>query len=78
MAEGRQQLSQRLRIGISGLALVFLLVLLGAAITRASRGDDPGANAVANHAEPTDPLAEIGAAPGQEKSDPDNAVVNLN
>ena len=60
---------QRVRIGLSGLAVVFLLVLIGAAIT--NWGDVP-MNAAANQAianatpaEPNEPLAEIGAAPGE-------------
>ncbi|CAA9506274.1 MAG: hypothetical protein AVDCRST_MAG62-249 [uncultured Sphingomonas sp.] len=57
---------QRIRIGLTGLAFVFLLVLLGTAISRS--GDDPAANQPAsnNLAEPNDPLAELGVAPAQE------------
>ena len=58
---------QRVRIGLTGLAFVFLLVLVGAAITNWSADDaaisNNAANAVA--AEPNEPLAEIGAAPGE-------------
>jgi hypothetical protein len=59
---------QRIRIGLTGLAFVFLLVLLGTAISRS--GDDPAANQPAgeNLAEPNDPLAELGVAPSQEES----------
>ena len=54
---------QRIRIGLTGLAFVFLLVLLGTAISRSS--GDPVAPTVHNElAEPAEPLAEIGAAPG--------------
>lgn len=60
---------QRIRIGLTGLAVVFLLVMIGAAITRWSGEPDPAnaANAAnaALSAEPTDPLAEMGAAPGE-------------
>jgi hypothetical protein len=58
---------QRVRIGLTGLAFVFVLVLIGAAITNWSQ-DPPTANqmiANAAPAEPNDPLAEIGAAPGE-------------
>ncbi len=58
---------QRVRIGLTGLAFVFVLVLIGAAITNWST-DPPTANqAIANAApaEPNEPLAEIGAAPGE-------------
>ena len=67
-AEGQERV-KRVRIGLTGLAVVFLLVLIGAAIT--NWGDTP-TNAAANQAianavpnEPNEPLAEIGAAPGE-------------
>lgn len=71
----RQERRQRVRIGLTGLAFVFLLVLLGTAISRS--GEDP-AGAVRNSInmideEPDDPLAQIGAAPGAAKGD--NAAV---
>jgi hypothetical protein len=59
---------QRVRIGLTGLAFVFLLVLLGAAITRWSISDtesNGAALAVNNEAEPNEPLAELGVAPGE-------------
>ena len=58
---------QRVRIGLTGLAFVFVLVLIGAAITRWSV-DPPTPNQVianAAQSEPNEPLAEIGAAPGE-------------
>ena len=58
---------QRVRIGLTGLAFVFLLVLLGAAVSRWS-ADEPGpntANEVNVEAEPNEPLAELGVAPGE-------------
>lgn len=57
---------QRVRIGLTGLAFVFVLVLIGAAITNWSA--DPPTNQVTANAlpsEPNEPLAEIGAAPGE-------------
>ena len=58
---------QRIRIGLTGLAFVFLLVLLGTAISRS--GEQPPAPAATNlsdnAAEPDDPMAELGIAPGQ-------------
>ena len=67
-AEAKERV-KRVRIGLTGLAFVFLLVLIGAAIT--NWGDAP-TNAAANQAianaaptEPNEPLAEIGAAPGE-------------
>ena len=70
---------QRIRIGLTGLAFVFLLVLLGTAISRP--GDDGMTNNLAaptNIAEPNEPLAELGVAPGQGSTntlvpDPGNA-----
>ncbi len=70
---------QRVRIGLTGLAFVFLLVLLGTAVSRS--GDDSAAgqtqaNGLANGAEPEEPLAQIGVAPGQSTTDngADNAA----
>ena len=61
---------QRVRIGITGLAVVFLVVLLAAAIVgfRAKEKTD-GNNVVqgeanSSDASPADPLAELGVAPG--------------
>jgi len=57
---------QRVRIGLTGLAFVFLLVVLGAAISGWG-ADDPAGNAalVNANAEPNEPLAELGVAPGE-------------
>jgi len=61
---------QRVRIGITGLACVFLVVLLAAAVVgfrsedSASNGVAVAANAQAAPDEPKDPLAELGVAPG--------------
>jgi hypothetical protein len=59
----REERTQRIRIGLTGLAFVFLLVLLGTAISRSS--EDSVSPPVQNELkEPSEPLAEIGAAPG--------------
>ena len=64
-AQGEERM-QRIRIGLTGLAFVFLLVLLGTAISRSSEQSviSPGQNELAADKEPSEPLAEIGAAPG--------------
>ena len=64
---------QRVRIGLTGLAFVFVLVLLGAVFTRPS-SEQPitanslvqqnGAAAVLNQSEPSEPLADFGVTPG--------------
>lgn len=66
---GRGEAKQRIRIGVTGLAFVFLLVLLGTAIgtsreeTRVVAEDR---SVLTNTTvEPAEPLAELGAAPGQ-------------
>jgi hypothetical protein len=67
---------QRVRIGLTGLAFVFILVLLATIVARPS--DEPTLNAVAlerqvkgqapapeaNKSAPKEPLAELGVAPG--------------
>lgn len=59
--------AQRIRIGLTGLAFAFLLVLLGSVISRSGADDAPrtaAENAAANAAAPKEPLAELGVAPG--------------
>lgn len=57
---------QRLRVGALGLAGVFLLVMLATALLHATADADLANHpaAVANAAEPSEPLAELGVAPG--------------
>lgn len=66
MAHRAGTTAQRVRIGLTGLAFAFLLVLLGSIISRSGREDD--GEQVANTATntPTEPLAELGVAPGSE------------
>ena len=73
---------QRVRIGLTGLAVVFLLVLLGAVIRSFSSDDQAAMNmrsatagAASNAQEPTEPLAQLGVAPGN--SDPQNSASQL-
>ena len=54
--------AQRIRIGLTGLAFAFLLVLLGSVISRSSNDGTNAAQATVN--EPSEPLAELGVAPG--------------
>ena len=56
--------AQRIRYGLTGLAVVFLIVLLAAAITRASRDETSNSITQATSNEPSEPLAELGVAPG--------------
>ena len=70
---------QRVRIGLTGLAFVFLAVLLAAIFTGRTADEAPiTANSVAQEqagggaatpnaaeAQPTEPLAELGVAPGK-------------
>jgi hypothetical protein len=55
---------QRIRYGLTGLAFVFIMVLLGTVVIQ--NREEPVENAAAtNVAEPpSDPLAELGVAPG--------------
>jgi hypothetical protein len=66
---------QRVRIGLTGLAFVFILVLLGAIFSRASEEEPITANLIERQmadgnlatneaAAPKEPLAELGVAPG--------------
>ena len=67
---------QRVRIGLTGLAFIFVLVLLAAIFTSPSEEPPITANSIeqqmtpgtalgnAAEAEPKEPLAELGVAPG--------------
>jgi len=59
---------QRIRYGLTGLGFVFLMVLLGTAVIRS--GEEPTTNAATNQPDqPSDPLAELGVAPGEGSDD---------
>ena len=67
--------AQRIRIGLTGLAFAFLLVLLGSVISR-SGSDDRAVDAVEQaeaNAAPNEPLAELGVAPGGADSQANNS-----
>jgi len=61
---------QRVRIGLTGLAFVFILVLLATILVRPSAESPVTLNGAAangkvdNMADPQEPLAELGVAPG--------------
>jgi hypothetical protein len=55
--------AQRIRIGLTGLAFAFLLVLLGSIISRSSNDGQVNAAQTTTN-EPSEPLAELGVAPG--------------
>ena len=77
---------QRVRIGLTGLAFVFVLVLLAAVFTTPSDEapitansltypESPGGESVnAAEAEPKEPLAELGVAPGNVDSNDSEPV----
>lgn len=56
--------AQRIRIGLTGLAFAFLVVMLGMIISRSSHDDVTNAAQQVVSNEPTEPLAELGVAPG--------------
>ena len=65
MGQGAGTTAQRVRIGLTGLAFAFLLVLLGSVVSRSGRDNSAvQANTLTNT--PTEPLAELGVAPGSE------------
>ena len=70
--------AQRIRIGLTGLACAFLLVLLGSIVSRSSRDEAMNATeqASANEKEPSEPLAELGVAPGASSTDNNAATEN--
>ena len=66
--------AQRIRIGLTSLAVVFLIVLVASAITRASRGETANNVTQATTNEPSEPLAEIGVAPGAPETQNNSAA----
>jgi len=66
----------RVRVGLIGLAWVFLLVMAATIFLHAAGGDQPGANsaATANDSAPSEPLAELGVAPGNPDQDDSKAA----
>lgn len=67
--------AQRIRIGLTGLAFAFLLVLLGSAIKPSGDQEESAAVAAeqaqaiaAGEEEPDEPLAKLGVAPGAEQA----------
>jgi hypothetical protein len=60
--------AQRIRIGLTGLAFAFLLVLLGSIVSRSSRDDAVNSVQQASTNQPSEPLAELGVAPGASES----------
>jgi hypothetical protein len=64
MADDAGTSAQRIRIGLTGLAFAFLLVLLGSVISRSRDENSPQSQEQLNDAEPNEPLAELGVAPG--------------
>jgi hypothetical protein len=65
--------AQRIRWGLTGLAFAFLIVLLGSVITRASRDGEVNSVAEVTSNEPSEPLAELGVAPGASESATNNS-----
>lgn len=73
---------QRVRIGLTGLAFIFVLVLLAAIFSNPSDEKPITANTIALGAsgqapapavEPAEPLAELGVAPGKSDANAANA-----
>jgi hypothetical protein len=72
--EQRDAIIQRVRVGLTGLAAVFLLTLLAASIFNLLGQDDQhgarlangavASNMAASDEQPKEPLAELGVAPG--------------
>jgi hypothetical protein len=69
---------QRVRVGLTGLAFVFLAVLLAAVFTRSQAGEAPltpnlieqqkAGIAPPGAAQPAEPLAQLGVAPSPESN----------
>jgi len=71
-----QTTAQRVRIGLTSLAVVFLFVLLGSIISHSGRDENVAATANESANQPKEPLAELGVAPGPETSDTERNNTN--
>jgi hypothetical protein len=73
MTEHVSTSAQRIRIGLTGLAFAFLLVMLGSVISRSGSEEtvNPADQAATN--EPSEPLAELGVAPGASEAQTNNS-----
>jgi Na+(H+)/acetate symporter ActP len=60
--------AQRIRIGLTGLAAAFIIVLFFSAITRSTREDAANNVNQASANQASEPLAELGVAPGSSES----------
>jgi hypothetical protein len=65
--------AQRIRIGLTGLAFAFLIVMLGMIISRSSHDQTNNAAQQAASNEPSEPLAELGVAPGGSDASTNNS-----
>lgn len=87
-SEERRELQSRVRIGVTGLAFVFVLTLLIASFAGTASNEPPltsdvsaeggeASVAVSGEEAPQEPLAELGVAPGAAvEEEPDNAVAD--
>ena len=66
--------ARRIRIGLTGLAFAFLFVLLASIISRSSHDETANNIAQAGTNEPSEPLAELGVAPGASDTTNNSAV----
>jgi len=74
MAHQAGSSAQRIRIGLTGLAFAFLIVMLGMIISRSSHDASSNAAQQAAANEPSEPLAELGVAPGASDSSTNNST----
>ena len=73
MMDNASTSAQRIRIGLTGLAFAFLLVLLGSVISRSGSDDTANSADQATTNEPSEPLAELGVAPGASDAQTNNS-----
>ena len=66
--------AQRIRIGLTGLAAAFIIVLFASAISRSSRDEVTNAAQQTAVNEPSEPLAELGVAPGSSEQNNNRAA----
>ena len=66
--------AQRIRIGLTGLAAAFIIVMFASAISKSSRDNNTNGVTQAASNEPSEPLAELGVAPGASEGTNNNTA----
>lgn len=75
MVENAGSSAQRIRIGLTGLGVAFILVLLGSAISQWGQDGDVNSAQISDaNSSSSEPLAELGVTPGGSEAPANNST----